>query len=54
MPYLQHLLTLPVEDDVVPTLSPEPVRQRTVEVLKTLLLAEVQDRPGGLILEDVH
>ena len=54
MPYLQHLLTLPVEDDVIPTLSPELVRQRAVEVLKTLLLAEVQDRPGVLILEDVH
>ena len=54
VPYLQHLLTLPVEDDVVPTLSPELVRQRTVEALKTLLLAEVQKRPGVLILEDVH
>jgi predicted ATPase len=54
MPYLQYLLTLPVEDDVVPTLSPELVRQRTVEVLKSLLLAEVQNRPGVLILEDVH
>jgi predicted ATPase len=54
MPYLQHLLTLPIEDDVVPTLSPDLVRQRTVESLKMLLLAEVQDRPGVLILEDVH
>src|SRR5262249_39243697 len=54
VPYLQHLLTLPVEDDVVPTLSPELVRQRTVEALKTLLLAEGQKRPGVLILEDVH
>lgn len=53
-PYLQHLLTLPVEDEVVSTLSPDLVRQRTVEVLKTLLLAEAQDRPGVLILEDVH
>ena len=54
VPYLQHLLMLPVEDDVVPTLSPELVRQRTVEALKTLLLAEAQKRPGVLILEDVH
>jgi predicted ATPase len=54
MPYLQYLLTLPVEDDIVPTLSPEFVRQRTGEALKTLLLAEVHDRPGVLILEDVH
>ena len=54
VPYLQHLLTLPVEDDIVPTLSPERVRQRTVEGLKTLLLAEVHHRPGVLMLEDVH
>jgi predicted ATPase len=54
VPYLQHLLMPPVEDDVMPTLSPALVRQRTVEVLKILLLAEVQDRPGVLILEDVH
>ena len=38
----------------MPTLSPELVRQRTVEVLKTLLLAEVQKRPGVLILDDVY
>jgi predicted ATPase len=54
VPYLQHLLTLPVEDHIVPTLSPELVRQRTLEALKMLLLAEVRDRPVVLILEDVH
>jgi tetratricopeptide (TPR) repeat protein len=53
-PYLNHLFTLPVEDDIISTSSPDLVRQRTVEALKTLLLAEVQHRPGVLILEDVH
>jgi hypothetical protein len=37
-PYLYHLLTLSVEDEVFPNLTSELLRQRTVEALKALVL----------------
>src|SRR5262249_55490686 len=54
VPYLHHLLALPVEDALFPRLTPELVRQRTVEALKTLVLAAARHCPLVLILEDVH
>lgn len=52
-PYLHHVLTLSVEDELFVKLTPELVRQRTVAALTTLVLAEARRRPVVLILEDV-
>ena len=54
MPYLHNLLSLTVEDDVFSKLTPELIRQRTVETLKNLIVAEAYHQPLVLILEDVH
>jgi class 3 adenylate cyclase/tetratricopeptide (TPR) repeat protein len=54
VPYLHHLLALPVDDVLFSRLTPELVRQRTVEALKMLVLAAARYRPLVLILEDVH
>jgi class 3 adenylate cyclase/tetratricopeptide (TPR) repeat protein len=54
LPYLHHLLSLPVEDAQFPTLTAQLIRQRTVEALKTLLIAEASRDPLVLIVEDVH
>jgi tetratricopeptide (TPR) repeat protein len=54
IPYLHNLLSLTVEDDVFPQLTSELIRRRTVEALKTLVLAEAQHQPLALVLEDVH
>ncbi|MBI3329624.1 MAG: AAA family ATPase [Nitrospinae bacterium] len=53
-PYLQNLLAFTVEDDIFPKLTPELIRQRTVEALKTLMLAEASHQAFALIVEDVH
>jgi class 3 adenylate cyclase len=53
-PYLYHLLALSVEDELFPSLTPELLRQRTVEALKALVLATARRQPLVLILEDVH
>jgi predicted ATPase len=53
-PYLYHLLTLSVEDEVFPNLTSELLRQRTVEALKALVLPAARHQPLVLILEDVH
>ena len=53
-PYLHNLLSMTVEDEVFPKLTPELIRRRTVEALKTLVLAEAQHQPLALVLEDVH
>jgi predicted ATPase len=52
--YLHTLLSLRVEDDLVPKLTPQLVRERTVEALKTLVFAHASRQPTPLILEDVH
>jgi class 3 adenylate cyclase/tetratricopeptide (TPR) repeat protein len=53
-PYLHNLLSLQVEDEVFPKLTPELIRRRTVEALKTLVFAETHHQPLALVLEDVH
>ena len=53
-PHLYNLLALSVEDEVFPSLTPELLRQRTVEALKALVLAAARQQPLVLILEDVH
>jgi class 3 adenylate cyclase/tetratricopeptide (TPR) repeat protein len=53
-PYLHNLLTFTVEDASFPTLPSYLLRQRTVDALKTLVIAEAHHHPLGLILEDVH
>jgi len=53
-PYLHNLLSFTVEDEVFPKLTPELTRQRTVEALKTLVVAEAHRHPLVVILEDVH
>ena len=53
-PSLHHLLSFTVEDPRFLQLPPELVRQRTVEALTTLVMAESRYRPLVVILEDVH
>ncbi len=53
-PYLHNLLSFTVEDDTFSKLTPDLIRRRTVETLKTLVMAEVGDQPLVLILEDLH
>ncbi|MCI0529848.1 MAG: AAA family ATPase, partial [Nitrospira sp.] len=53
-PYVHNLLSLKVEDEVFPKLTEQLIRQRTVEALRTLILAEAQQQPLVMILEDVH
>ena len=53
-PSLHHLLSFTVDDPRFLQLPPELVRQRTVEALTTLVMAEARHRPLVMILEDVH
>ena len=53
-PYLHNLLSFTVEDDLFPKLTADLIRQRTVEALKTLVVAEATRHPLALIFEDVH
>jgi tetratricopeptide (TPR) repeat protein len=53
-PYLHNLLSLPVEDEIFPRLTPELIRQRTVEAIRKLLLARANKNPLVVIVEDVH
>ena len=52
--YIHNLLTFAVEDERFSQLTPELLRQRTVEAIGTLLLAEARHHPWVLIVEDVH
>src|SRR4029077_1420555 len=52
-PYLHGVLSLTVDDALFSMLTANLVRQRTVDALKTLLVAEARRRPLALILEDV-
>jgi class 3 adenylate cyclase/tetratricopeptide (TPR) repeat protein len=54
VPYLHHLLSFTVDDEVFSKLTPELIRQRTVAALTRLVVAEAQQHPLVLILEDVH
>jgi class 3 adenylate cyclase/tetratricopeptide (TPR) repeat protein len=53
-PYLQNLFAVPVEDEQFAKLTGQVIRQRTVEALTTLVVAEARHQPCVLILEDVH
>jgi tetratricopeptide (TPR) repeat protein len=53
-PYLHNLLSFTVEDDLFPKLTADLIRQRTVEALKTLVVAEATRHPLALIFEDVR
>ena len=53
-PYLRLLLGLDGGDDRLALQSPATVRQRTVESLRNLILAEAAVRPLVLVVEDVH
>jgi tetratricopeptide (TPR) repeat protein len=53
-PYVYNLLSFAVEDALFAILTPELIRQRTVEALKTLVVAEASHQPLVLILEDVQ
>src|SRR5262249_6368468 len=56
MPLLAPLLSLALPEDRYPSLpfSPERQRQKTFEVLLTMLLEPVAHRPVLFILEDLH
>jgi class 3 adenylate cyclase/tetratricopeptide (TPR) repeat protein len=54
VPYLHNLLSLRVDDEVFPHLTPELVRRRTVQALRSLLLAEAKREPLMVVVEDVH
>ena len=49
-----NLLSFAVEDALFAILPPELIRQRTVEALKTLVVAEACQQALVVILEDVH
>ena len=53
-PYLQHMLSLRIDDAMFAALPANLVRQRTVEALQALVQAEARQAPMALILEDVH
>ena len=53
-PYLHNVLSFSVDDQIFPKLTANLVRQRTVNALKTLVMAEARHRALALILEDVH
>jgi class 3 adenylate cyclase/tetratricopeptide (TPR) repeat protein len=53
-PYLHNLLAFPVDNAHFARLTPELIRQRTVEALTTLALAVARQQPLVVILEDVH
>jgi len=53
-PYLAALLGLPIADAPGPTATPEVLRQRTIDALKSVILAVADQRPLVLILEDLH
>jgi class 3 adenylate cyclase/tetratricopeptide (TPR) repeat protein len=53
-PYLHHLLSYRVEDEVFPYLTPELVRRRTGRALRALLTAEAREVPLAVVIEDVH
>ena len=53
-PYLHNLLAFAVDDAHFTRLTPEFIRQRTVEALTTLVLAVARQQPLVVILEDVH
>jgi tetratricopeptide (TPR) repeat protein len=52
--FIHHLLGLPVEADFVSQLSAPVLRQRTVEALAALIIAEAVNEPTALVIEDVH
>jgi predicted ATPase len=56
IPLLAPLLSLPLPEDRYPllTFSPQRQRQKTLEVLLTMLLEPSAQRPVLLILEDLH
>jgi class 3 adenylate cyclase len=56
MPLLAPLLSLPLPEDRYPplTFSPQRQRQKTFEVLLTMLLEPAAQRPVLFILEDLH
>jgi hypothetical protein len=54
VPYLHNLLALTVDDGLFSQLTSQLLRQRTVETLKTLVLAEASRHPCVLFVEDVH
>jgi tetratricopeptide (TPR) repeat protein len=52
--FIHHVLGHPIEDEAFVQLSAAVVRQRTVEALRDLVLAEATVRPLALVMEDVH
>ena len=52
--FLHHLLSHPTDADPLAQLAPAVLRQRTVEALRHLLVAEAAVRPVVLVVEDVH
>jgi predicted ATPase/class 3 adenylate cyclase/DNA-binding winged helix-turn-helix (wHTH) protein len=56
VPLLGHLLSLPLPQDRYPLLSwsSEQQRQKTLELLLTLLFAQTKQHPVLLIVEDLH
>ena len=54
LPYLANLLGLTSDGTPLPSATPEVIRQRTVDAMKQVILAEARRRPIVLILEDLH
>ena len=56
VPLLAHLLSLPVSDERYPPLSltPQQQRERTLDLLATLLVTPAAEAPMVFIVEDLH
>jgi class 3 adenylate cyclase/tetratricopeptide (TPR) repeat protein len=53
-PYVRHLLGIETSGELPEGLSPEAVKHRTFESLRTLLCESARTRPLVLIIEDLH
>jgi class 3 adenylate cyclase/tetratricopeptide (TPR) repeat protein len=54
LPAVLALLDVPVDDGAWKTLDPAQRRQRTLDVVKALMLREAREQPVLLVFEDLH
>jgi predicted ATPase len=54
IPYLLHLLEVPIETALTATLSPQAMRDRTIAGLVQLALASVRQQPLVLAVDNLH
>ena len=55
LPLLASLLSLPVSDRyTVPSMSPERQKQRTLQILTTIVVSFAAEKPLTMVVEDLH